>query len=698
MMNKKWLVLGVILFCLIMGNTTERANAEEGSLETYTRQFSPVALSGYETANYQYFELEDYWNVEEAALYLEYNFSSLLNVEKSSITLSINGTPFHSFRPSEEHSKGISISIPSHLLVSGINTVMIEGKRTSSTDEGLYNVCDVTENDNNWMTINDSSSVTVSYASAPMKQSINQFFERFIGLDTVKSVDHAVVVNKNSSSAELESAIYGVAGLAKAKSDGSLPVPLLPEGDEKIAEKQVVIYVGMYNELPERIKTALGQVDVQQRALLKLIELEQQHILVVTSQNEEMLVKAGKYVANQELMEQTATNEKWIDADTDVLTPAVNVSRIITLTETGDRLMGPAHQEKSYFVSLPANQSIAEASKIRIDMRYAQNLNFNRSLVTVLINNKPIGSKRLSEVMANQDVLELSIPKNLDVNGNFTVTVAFDLEIEEMYCVSHDHVPWAYIDSSSMLQLNTVDRHDLLFNYYPSNFMHGGGFNSIAIVVPEQLTATDYTVLSNVFHLLGRYAQTNHGDVKVYSDNVDVSMLENKQLIVLGSFSNNALIRQVNDKLYFRYAANGESFISNEKKSIEYEYGKKIGTLQLLPSPYSDGFGMLVISGAEPRYYELASKLVVSEDKLWQLYGDSIITDLDGQVSAYRFKEQHAQAAPILNFTERKDVLTFVLSAMVTMSVAIVALLLLTRKYWRKRRKSNETISKQLYI
>lgn len=698
-MNKKWLLFGTILLCFILSSTTQQASAEEISSETYTQNLSKASLSGFQATHYQYFEIEDYWKVDQAELYLEYNFSSLLNVEKSSITLSANGTPFYSFRPAEEHREGITIAIPTHLLTSGMNALTIEGKQLNSTDEQLYNVCDVTENNNNWFTISDHSSVSVSYETDPMKPSIAQFFSRFVGLDTVKLTAHGVVVSQASSSAELESAIYSLAGLAKAKSDADHPIPLLVEGDEKIAQKQYAIYVGHYDELPERIKSSLGIIDVEQRALLKLVELDQQHVLVVTSKNEEMLIQAGRYVANQDLMMQTIAREKWIDAATNVMTPAIDVSRIIKLTETGDQLVGPAHREKSYFITLPANQSIAEASKIRLDMRYSQNLNFNRSLVTVLINNKPIGSKKLSEITANQDVLELPIPKNLDVNGNFTVTVAFDLEIESMPCTANqEQMPWAYVDSSSILQLNTVDRHDLLFNYYPSNFMRNGGFNSVAVVLPEQLATEDYAALSNIFHLLGRYAQTNHGELQVYPDNAEASLLENKQLLVIGSYENNQLIRQLNDQFYFKYDANGDGFVSNEKKSIEDEYGKKIGVLQLLPSPFSEGFGMLVVSGSAPQYYELASELLVSESKLWQLYGDGIIADLDGQISAYRFKEEAEPPVSIINISERKDVLSFVLSAMVTIFIALAALLLLTRKYWRKRRKNDEAISKQLYI
>jgi len=701
MMKKRaYYAIFLFLFLLLCGiSQQQQVYAEEGTQETYIQSLSAVSLSGVQSINYQYFQIEDYWNVDQVTINLEYDFSSLVIEEKSSLTLFMNGTPFHSFRINKEHTDNISVVVPRELLIDGVNTLMLDGRRTTDEEEQLYNVCKTEDYNDNWLTLKETSHIAISYHDQPMDNSINTFFSRFVGLDTVKSSDHVITVGGSSSAAELESAIYSFAGFGKAKDDGNQQIPLLKQNDAQAAAKSYRVHISKYDALSDEIKSKLGTVDVEKRALMKLITLKGQSVLVVTSNQDDLLVKAGRYIANQELMEQTASNEKWIDANTDVLSPSVTVSRMIKLTETGDKVLGPMHREKSYFISLPANQSIAEASKIRLDMRYAQNLDFNRSLVTVLINNKPIGSKKLSDVAANSDVLELSIPKNLDVNGNFTVTVAFDLEISSLICtVEQDQMPWAYIDSSSILQLNTVDRHDLLFNYYPSNFMRNGSFNSIAVVLPAELSNNDYASVANIFHLLGRYAQTNHGEVNVYFDDVDVSLLQNKQIIVIGSYKNNKLIRHLNDYLYFKYSLDGEGFVSNEKKSIELEYGKTIGSLQLISSPYSENYGMLIISGAQPQSYELASQLLVSESKLWQLYGDGMIVDKNGQVSAFRYKELASQSSPVVNILERKDVMTFVVSAMLTLTLAIVALLLLTRKYWRKRRKNNETISKQLHF
>lgn len=689
------LLFFVLLFCCAV----QAASAEEAPEQKIVHSLSTQSMSGYQSMNDQYFELESYWEITKVLLQLQYDASPLVDEQLSSMTLYVNGTPFHSFRPAAENNQELTVAIPSKLLVEGVNTLSLQGNRTTSTDEQLYNVCTVNDERDNWMTVKDSSTISIHYVSKPSQQHISDGYERFIGIDTSKASSHAVVVSDEQSAAELEAALYSIAGLSKAKSSGDKRIPLLIEGDQEIASKQVVLYISKLAHLPASIKAQLGDTELADRAIIKHVQLGGQTMLLVASDSDELLVKAGRYVANQELMEQTTLAEKYIDEDTDVLTPPVQVSQFIKLTETGDKLTGPMHQEKEYYIALPANQSIAEASKIRLDLRYAQNLNFDRSLVTVLINNKPIGSKKLSEVMANQDMLELPIPKNLDVNGNFTVKAAFDLEIDHTPCtVTQDQMPWAYIDSTSMLQLNTVDRSDLLFNYYPANFMRGGGFNAIAIVMPEQLTEADYRSVANIFHLLGRYAQTNHGEIHVYQDSVDETALDNKHIIAIGSYQNNALIRKNNEQLYFKFDERGAGFISNEKKSIETEYGKRIGSLQLLPSPYSEGYGMMLVTGAEPQYYELASQAIASESTLWKLYGDSIVVDKDGHLSAYRFKEELQQSGGMLPIFERDDVQSFVLSAMLTIIVAIVALLLLTRKHWRRRRKNDETNSKQLSI
>jgi hypothetical protein len=194
--------------------------------------------------------------------------------------------------------------------------------------------------------------------------------------------------------------------------------------------------------------------------------------------------------------------------------------------------------------------------------------------------------------------------------------------------------------------------------------------------------------ISNIFNLLGRFAQTNTGEVLFYQDNVAASQLKNREIIAIGSYLNNQVIRTNNDKLYFQYDKSGTGFISNEKMSIEANYGTRIGSLQLIDSPYGNGFGLLAVTGASSEYAYLASKLIGSEGTLWKVFGDGAVTDIDGQINAFRFKKiTTTEPSTVLNdVMERKDVLGFMVAVVLVALLVILSLILLIRKYRKKRR------------
>ena len=59
------------------------------------------------------------------------------------------------------------------------------------------------------------------------------------------------------------------------------------------------------------------------------------------------------------------------------------------------------------------------------------------------------------------------------------------------------------------------------------------------------------------------------------------------------------MIRKLNDQLYFHYDKDFTRFVSNEKLSIEKDYGKQIGTAQLMFSPYNAKAAALILTGAK---------------------------------------------------------------------------------------------------
>ncbi|UHA73537.1 cellulose biosynthesis cyclic di-GMP-binding regulatory protein BcsB [Paenibacillus sp. 481] len=709
-MNKLLTALGMICLCLLFfqpdHSSIVRANA--GQLHTYETTFSnaDTSLSGVMTSNQVFFEIESYWNINDVKLNLDYQTTPLAKGEQSSVTLMINGTKFHSFRPavSEQKKQRLTVSIPKALIQTGNNTVTIEGYIQTLLEN---EICVPVQKRDNWLQLSQTSGVAISYTKDALDGSIRDFAAQFIGIDTTNANQNAIAIPKQSDAAELEASVFALSGFAKANSLKHKSIPILAFDAGSVATKKAVVAVALYDHLPETIKQSLLQEDLSNKALIQLVNVQTQPTLVITSKNAELLVKAGRLIANQELVNQLTENIKIIDAKTNVDTPKVKVQRNVVLTESGDHIKGALHQERTYFVSLPANRYIADASKLSLDFRYAKNLDFDRSMVTVLVNNKPIGSKKLTAELANADSLTLPIPKNLEISGNFTVTVAFDLELKHGGCIEpNDQMPWAYMTKESMLQLNTKDRTELLFNNYPSPFLRDGSFNQVAVVLPQERDLYTYLTLSNLFNLLGQYAEGNTGSVKFYADTAAASELNQHNVIVIGTYENNKLIRDHNDKLYFQYdpeqagATNksphggikGIGFKSNEKMSLDTDYGKRLGTLQLIDSPYEAGYGLMAVTGASPGYYYLASDLLASEETKWKVFGDGVATDNDGNIFAHRFKQQveQEQTSVIQDVLQRSDVLGFIVAVALVLILVCVSLIFLVRKYRKNRGERDE--------
>lgn len=698
-MMKKQIMIGLIclsLFLVQIPAALAAAVLPGDATMTYETSFtgSEISLTG-TSSQQQYFTVMDYWNVEAVNIRLHFQVSQINADQQSSVTLSLNGIPFYSFRPSTENNgeQSLSVPAPKGFLKEGSNTLSIQGNL--KTDTGDYQLCSIDNTQDNWLHLFNTSNISVKYVPKAITGGIADFSARFSGMDTVKRGQSLLAVPENATGSELESATYALTGFAKGNTLNDKTIPLLPYREEALKDKRAVVLVAMYDHLPGPLKKLVSTTaDLSTHAVIQLVNKDSSPVLVVTSRDESLLIKAGRFMASGELLSQSSEDLKLVDDATAVADPAPPISSNVTFTETGDKLTGPNHQEQTYFVSLPSNRSIADDGKISLDFRYAGNLDFERSLVTVSINNTPVGSKKLTKELADGDVLTLDVPQSLNISGNFSVTVAFDLEMANAICTPNtEQMPWAYISKESMMRLNTKDRTELLLSNYPYPFLRDGIFNRVAVVLPQEMDDYAYKSLGNIFNMLGQYAGGNTGDVHYYSDDVAADNLKDNNIIAIGTYKNNKVIRDNNDKLFFKYNKDGSTLLSNEKIAIEEEYGAGIGTLQLLDSPYESGRGLLAVTAVSSESYYLVSKLIASEKDRWKVYGDGVAADKDGQVHAYRFKTLSgaAKESTVAQIIERSDVLGFVVAAVLMITLVIVSLLLLLRKHMKKRGDKRET-------
>lgn len=185
---KQWIKMGLILAFLSMSvPMLAHAEGEEAAAdkETFITNFQSTksSLVGSAPTSSPYFKLLDYWDVDQVTLNLDYNVSQLTKNEASSITISVNGTKFYSFRPTEstQERQSLTLEIPKDLLRKGENELKVEGVIVTKETQ---DVCSVTQSAADWLHIYNGSNVGVAYTKQPMSTTIQQFNSYFGGMDT----------------------------------------------------------------------------------------------------------------------------------------------------------------------------------------------------------------------------------------------------------------------------------------------------------------------------------------------------------------------------------------------------------------------------------------------------------------------------------------------------------------------------------
>ncbi|MBC1756292.1 cellulose biosynthesis cyclic di-GMP-binding regulatory protein BcsB [Listeria seeligeri] len=680
---KKLTVMGLLVFAILFLYRPDVFAADK----TYQTVFgTDKTAQGKFTTTKQNFTIENYWDVSSAKAKLFYTITQLNEKEISTMTLKINDVAFYSFRPdkTDKGTRQMEVEIPKDKLKKGVNVLSVESFVYTDLPDGR---CTIDDTPANWLQFDKTSAVNVTYSDKAFKQTIADFGERFTGIDTVKSQQGAVAVLENAGDTELGAALEGLSGFSSANTleDKNIPFGKYEEAKTRDGKNYIALF-SSYDNLPTAIKSQIkADKKLETQALFQVVTAGNTNTLVVTSKSNDALKKAGKLIANQNYLSQLGTNSKWLTTDEKIDTPANNVDKNTKLTTSGDKLKGIGHVTQDYFISMPANRSASTGTEVSLDFRYAQNLDFEHSLVTILVNGKPIGSQKLSAKKANGDKVTFQIPSDLNVKGDFSVTVAFDLVLTNNYCgfISDSEIPWAYITPESTINLNTTEETDLLFEQYPYPFVADGDFNNAMVVVPDKLTTEDTDSLANIFNLLGRFHDGNRGSLTaVHAKNWDKAK-KDANVIAVGTMNNNPVIKNANDDLYFQYDKTGSYFLSNEKISIENNYGKGLGSVQLIKS---EGMQILAVTGPGTTQTELGSELIASKANLAEIYGDGAIVDNDNTIHSYRFKkaadtQDESFGTKISN---NKEVTVFGAFALLTVVLLGVAVLLILRKYRRK--------------
>lgn len=597
-----------------------------------------------------FFQVGD-WDIHEARLTLSLSATPLVRREVSDLTLFLNGRPFHSERIPLTGGEPFQteISLPIDALTLGVNSLSLQSYlRTNETEPCAEELSRAA-----WLTVLKQSYVSLRYTPRAAENTVSGLYRAFSSIEALEYGQSALFLPPSPGEAALTAAGYLLSGIsANAPLFYDRAVLLTAQTEEDLAQKSSGIYLCHPDRMLAGVRAALNTEQLeaaQEGVLMACISVKENSLLVVSSASDELLVKAGQLFGQRQLMEQLTEPWHALTPGELVILPPRESSARRRLTEQGAYVQGPFRQEASFSLQSDPGRTLKAGSEIELYFRYAENLDFDRSLVTVYLNGVPIGSKKLSRELANGDQLKLALPSGLGGRGGYTVAVAFDLEIKDLTCtLRQEETPWAYVTSESTATLLEGEAVPLLFDCYPGPLLSGGTFHDLTVVLPDEPGSADFTLFARVMSTLGRFLRSSAGSLRVCTES-GMGNVNDRNLLVIGRYGKNALARQLNEQLFFPFTEDGTTLRSNEKLVISPGYGAALGSAQLLRSPYgSRERTLLLLTGVTDEGMLLTGDYLGQADQLWQLIGDGFLADGD-EARFYRFKPENAKALSLFS-------------------------------------------------
>lgn len=662
----------------------------------YVQEFNysaDVVFSGIFDTDQFYFRLRNYWKVQYAYARVQFTLSQLIGDGPASLTFSVNNKPVYSCKVSynEGREQIVYVPIPVSMLNVGYNSFGITGYVRIYDEEG----CIDDLSGANWVRVEDSSSVAVGYDVVDSQNLLSWYPYPYLSTTDSSGSHTAVAVSDAMDETELAAALLLRADLS-AETGSEDAITLTTISRAASAPKKIV--VSLLKNLPATYSSLLpaNAGTLTDRALLLCTGTGDDRTLLIVSADGSCLMETAMLLVDDTRVSQETTSLTYVAKDAsqlmrDALAYSDNNATytLSNLAGGGLSYVGPFHQKQTIYLPFSGGYVLSGTGKIDLDFRYSENLDFDRSLITVYWGDTPVASKKLTKENAGGDTLSFALPADVLGATAGSIQVAFDLELPDLFCTPRmDEMPWAYVAETSTFYLPVGKTGTLSFDNQPAPFELSNRFNELTAVIPDAITPTELGTLGQVVALYGVNISA-YGSIQVVragqfdADNTD------RNLIVLGTYQDNALLRALNDQLSFQYTADGTRFASNSSQLLSDDYAARIGVMQLLHSPYGEDRALLAVCTVNDTAMDHLSSYLQKDSNTWKLTGDAVLLDTNGELRTYQFlNDSTAQTPDLKQFVQHnKDTVLFAVVAVAAMLLLLLAVVLILIRIYLARRK-----------
>ncbi len=660
-----------------------------------------------------FFKVPNYWETEYAYARIEFTLSQLIREDvPASLTFMINNIPIYSCRMNYDYGRTqtIYVTIPIELLNEGYNSFDLTGYVRLFDDEG----CIDDLSGANWVNISQDSFIEVGYELLPHNKRIYYYPYPFMSSVEEDGSTTQVVVSDAMAESELSAALLLRADLASETSTSdNITLTTMSQMRHRHVNVNTVM-VSELDNLPGEFRAYLTKEELESErmssaALVKFVmykytdEDDEDHyspLLIVTSKNGDCLMEAAMMLVDTTRSTQEPGSTAWVLANASQKIKENSVRSELTagrytidgLVGSGINYVGPFHQVYTVYLPFSGGYVLNNSSKISLTFRYSENLDFDRSLITVYWGTVPVASKKLTRENASGDELSFVMPADVIGTTAQSLVIAFDLELPELFCTPRmDEMPWAYITGDSSLYLPLGVNSRLSFNLRPFPFEESSMYNNLTMVVPDSPSTVELDLMGHIASIYGE-SITSYGEIRVVRDSTFMASDDKAKdcnVIVIGNYNDSSLIRSLNDRLAFKYNEDGTEFIGNDKLVLSENYCDRIGSMQMFHSEYAAGRAILVVGGINDTTLGYIRDFMTSDENVWKISGDTVLIDSEGEIRPYVFLEDTGRGdKPGLKdfFMANKDSIIFTITATSAMLMLLLGcIFILLRIYGRSR-------------
>ncbi|WP_099468397.1 cellulose biosynthesis cyclic di-GMP-binding regulatory protein BcsB [Konateibacter massiliensis] len=667
---------------------------------TYTKDiyFDQTTLKGIFSTKELFFYVPSYWDTKYVYAEIQYDVSELIQSIASSMTFSVNNVPVSSYSIAYENgsTQTCYLEIPMDLVKEGYNSLAVSAYARLYDEEG----CIDDFSNANWLSISKNSYIRSGYEIVDAGQRISYYPYPFMSTTEETGKGLSIVVSDEATDGEIAAAMNLMSDLSTETGDeNNIQFCLLSDLAGTNADRTIL--VANYNNLTEFYQNKITDTsDLDTRGEVVFSEDSKGNpLLIVTSTNDDCLLEAAYMLMDENRVSQEKSSVASVKlGSADVAINSTSISKMAAgnytvkdIIGSGLTFVGPFHQEQLIYLPFSEDYFLSDAGKVTLNFRYSENLDFNRSLITVYWGDIPVASKKLSKENAIGDVLTFSMPADVVGTTTGAIRIAFDLEIADIVCTPRqDEMPWAYVSDESVLYLPASTGIVLTFDLKPSPFRTDGKFNDMMLVLSDTPTTEELNLYAQIIGMYGDGVEP-YGTLYVKRFSEFDENDADYNIVTVGNYNNNSLLRTLNDKLYFSYSSDGSKFNSNEQLILSDNYAGEIAILQLLESPFASNRGILAVTSIEDDMLSNVQEFMRNYKLRYSLSKDCVVIDSDLDSKSFQFIKAATdvqEPSLIKRLVENKQSLVFTVvatSVMIMIFIAVIIILIRVRMYHRKK-------------